>query len=119
MQADWFRVRLPDGREGWVNCRLVRVAPPQVQARQAVTLRAAAGMSATLSGPLAAGTRMTVLASRYVDMSGMWYQISVGERRGWVPATEVLTRYSLPIVHLVAGLYRYQLGRYGDAAREF
>ena len=126
MQADWFRVRLPDGREGWINCRLVRVAPPQVQARQPVTLRAAAGAPAAVvgapavaGGALPTGTRMTVLASRYVESSGMWYQISVGERRGWVPATAVFTRYALPVVHFVAGLYRYQLGRYSEAAREF
>ncbi|MCU0923771.1 MAG: SH3 domain-containing protein, partial [Burkholderiaceae bacterium] len=24
MQADWFRVRLPDGRDGWIDCRQVR-----------------------------------------------------------------------------------------------
>jgi len=49
----------------------------------------------------------------------MWYQIGAGERRGWLPAWEVYARYSFPVVHFVAGLYRYQLGRYDDAAREF
>lgn len=126
MQADWFRVRLPDGREGWIDCRQVRVPPPQLQARQSVVLRASAGATSvpggapvTAGAALPAGTRMTVLASRYVDRSGMWYEIEANERRGWVPAWQVYARYSWPVVHFVAGLYRYQLGRYADAAREF
>ncbi len=126
MQGSWFQVRLPDGREGWIDSRQVRVPPPQLQARQSVVLRASAGAGPVLTEPVAtaggllpAGTRMTVLASRYLDKNGMWYQIEAGDRRGWVPAREVFTRYSLPVVHFVAGLYRYQRGRYDDAAREF
>lgn len=38
---------------------------------------------------------------------------------GWVAATAVRPRFSVPVVHFVAGLYRYQIGRWEDAAREF
>jgi tetratricopeptide (TPR) repeat protein len=74
---------------------------------------------AAAGGALPGGTRMTVRASQFIEKSGLWYEVSVGERRGWITAWEVSARYSFPVVHFVAGLYRYQLGRYLDAAREF
>jgi hypothetical protein len=54
-----------------------------------------------------------------MSRDGLWYQIETPAGTGWVRAVRMRTKFSLPVVHFAAGLYRYQLGRYSDAAREF
>jgi tetratricopeptide (TPR) repeat protein len=58
---------------------------------------------------------------RYRTGDGLWYRIALEERggNGWVAASAVRPRFSVPAVHLMAGLYRYHAGRFADAAAEF
>lgn len=120
MQGSWFRVRLASGREGWIDSWNVHVPPRVVDARVSQPLRSAPGSKANAAtAQVAEGSALAVLQSRYVTGQGLWYRVSTAQAQGWVPATQVYTRFSFPVVHFVAGLYRYQLGRYEDAVREF
>jgi tetratricopeptide (TPR) repeat protein len=118
MDKGWFKVRLASGRFGYLDNSVVDVPPRAVEA---------SGVQATLSrGPAGARVkrvkldgRYAVLDMRYVSGKGLWYQLDADGTRGWVPASLVRARFSLPIVHFVAGLYRYQFKRYEDARREF
>jgi hypothetical protein len=118
MDKGWFKVRLHDGSFGYLDNSAVDVPPPTVEALGVKTslLGTPGGQRVkrvTLSGSYA------VLDMRYVERKGLWYQLEVDGGRGWVAATAVRPRFSLPIVHFVAGLYRYQFKRYSDAQREF
>lgn len=122
MQNDWFRVRLPDGRTGWVDSSWVDVPPPWVQLAQPGVVRSAPSAKAAALGQAPAG-RARVLASQYVSGEGLWYRVRVGgyagNLEGWLSAQNATPRFSFPAVHFIGGLYRYQLGRYADAARYF
>jgi hypothetical protein len=114
----WFKVRLAGGRTGYIRNDLVELPPRTVEiAARAVALRAAPGGAARPPSNLSGG--YPVLNMRYVGGSGLWYEIDAGTARGWLPASQARARFSLPAVHFIAGLYRYQLGRYDDARREF
>lgn len=119
MQGSWFRVQLPGGRHGWVDSWNVHLPPRQVDARGDLVLRDSANPKAAAGAKVPANARLTVLQSRYYAGRGLWYRVRAPGGEGWVAATQVYTRFSFPVVHFVAGLYRYQLGRYDDAVREF
>jgi hypothetical protein len=119
MEQGWFKLRLTDRSTGYINSSAVDVPPPRVEVTvNNVELRAS-------PSPRAVGTRVNlsgsypVLNMRYIGGSGLWYEIDASSAHGWLPAGLVRPRFSLPAVHFVAGLYRYQLGRYDDAQREF
>lgn len=119
MQGAWFRLLLPDGGHGWVDSKNVYVPPKQIDpiADEVLfeTPEAAYGNGRKAS----AGANYPVSASKYFSKSGLWYRLSSDAGDGWVQAYRVRPHYSLPAVHFAAGLYRYQLGRYDLAAREF
>ena len=118
MDKGWFEVRLAGGKTGYVDNSFVDVPPRTVEAsRVATALQASPGGRRVRTVTLDGAYR--VLDMRYVAKKGLWYEVEVGEGRGWVPATAVRPRFSLPVVHFVAGLYRYQFKRYEDARREF
>jgi tetratricopeptide (TPR) repeat protein len=117
MEKGWFKVRLADGRFGYLDHSMVDVPPPTVDARVTIGL---SGSPAASPGPrIALNGSYRVLDMRYVELKGLWYELAVGQKRGWVPASQVSARFSLPIIHFAAGLYRYQFKRYEDARREF
>ncbi|MEW5881032.1 MAG: hypothetical protein AB1761_11395 [Pseudomonadota bacterium] len=119
MQGGWFVVRMPDGR-GYVDVNRVDVPPRQVETGAAeVALRAGPARNAKPSGRAAPNGTYQVTDMRYLAGGGLWYRIAAPTGDGWVPATAIRPRFSVPVVHFVAGLYRYQLGRWDDAAREF
>jgi len=118
MDKGWFEVRLAGGNTGYVDNSVVDVPPRTVEAaRVATALQDSPGGRRVRTVTLDGAYR--VLDMRYVASKGLWYELEVGEGRGWVPATAVRARFSLPVVHFVAGLYRYQFKRYEEARREF
>jgi tetratricopeptide (TPR) repeat protein len=119
MLGNWFRVRTRGGVAGYVDAWDVYVPPRQVSAsgKEPVLAKPASGAKPIATTAPAAG--YPVKASIYVDKVGLWYQIETPAGIGWVRAFRMRTQFSLPVVHFAAGLYRYQLGRYDDAAREF
>lgn len=119
MEGEWFRVRLRDGSSGYVNSWNVYVPPRSIETIRAEPLSSQPSENAPTTARVAPNIIYAVLASRYIAKSGLWYRIATPAGEGWVRAYRVRTRFSLPVVHFAAGLYRYQLGRYEDAAREF
>jgi SH3-like domain-containing protein len=119
MQGSWFRVRLADGRAGWIDSGSVYAPPRYVDARDDAPLRAAQKQSAAASAFVQKGTRLEVLQMRFVASEGLWYRVSAPQGEGWIPAWAVWKHFTFPVVHFAAGLYRYQLGRYAESADEF
>jgi hypothetical protein len=132
MKGGWFEIKLPDGRLGYLPAGrqegshgtlvALRVPPKWVEAdASAVGLRGGPGRGAALLGHRDLRGRFRVLDMRYRGGDGLWYRIAVDEAGGnaWVAASSVRPRFSMPAVHLVAGLYRYHAGRLADAAAEF
>jgi len=117
MDKGWFKIRLADGRSAYVDNSMVDVPPPTVDAQVKIGL--AKSPAARPGASMALVGSYKVLDMRYVERKGLWYELAVNDTRGWVPASQVRPRFSLPMVHFVAGLYRYQLKRYDDAQREF
>ena len=118
MDKGWFEVRLAGGKTGYIDNSVVDVPPRTVEASHVATaLQDSPGGKRVRAVTLDGAYR--VLDMRYVAKKGLWYELQVGDGRGWVPATAVRARFSLPVVHFVAGLYRYQFKRYEDARREF
>jgi hypothetical protein len=132
MEGGWFEVRLADGRPGYLPAGrqegsrgtlvALRVPPKWVEAAAAgVVLRGGPGRDARVLGRRELRGRFLVLDMRYRSGDGLWYRIALDERggNGWVAGFAVRPRFSLPAVHLVAGLYRYHAERFADAAAEF
>lgn len=119
MLGEWFRVRTRGGVTGYVNAWDVYVPPREVSALGKEPVRAQPASGAKPIGTTAPAATYPVKASTYVAKLGLWYQIETPAGTGWVRAARMRTKFSLPVVHFAAGLYRYQLGRYGDAASEF
>lgn len=119
MEGEWFRVRLLSGGHGYVNSWNMYVPPRQIDTMKEELLFAQPAVGTAMGRKAAANATYKVLASRYVPQQGLWYRIATPTGEGWVLAYRVRTRFSLPVVHFAAGLYRYQLGRYDLAAREF
>lgn len=119
MQGQWFRVRTRGGVTGYVDAWDVYVPPRQVSALGQEPILAQPRSGAQPMGATAPGAAYPVTASTYIDKVGLWYQVEAPAGTGWVRAFRMRAQFSLPVVHFAAGLYRYQLGRYDDAAREF
>jgi hypothetical protein len=119
MQGEWFLVKTPSGAAGYVKAWDVYVPPRQVEASSAEAVVSVPAAGAKRIDTTTIGMVYDVQASRYIDKAGLWYQIKSPAGLGWVRAFTVRENFSFPVVHFAAGLYRYQLGRYADAAREF
>jgi hypothetical protein len=133
MKGSWFEVRMTDGRPGYVpagrqegspgTAMALRVPPKWVEAdATGVSLRHGPGRETVLVGRQDLKGRFRVLDMRDPAGKGLWYRIALDEKKGsdaWVAASSVRPRFSMPAVHLLAGLYRYHAGRLADAAAEF
>lgn len=132
MEGGWFKVRRADGRHAYLPAGrqegptgtlvALRVPPKWVEARATgVVLRGGPGRDTPNLGTRDLRGRFRVLDMRYRPGHGLWYRIALGEGGGygWVAGSAVRPRFSLPAVHLVAGLYRYYAERFADAAAEF
>lgn len=118
MDKGWFKVRLANGRFGYLDNSIVDVPPRMVEATGVATVLSHGPGGPRLNSVTLNGS-YRVLDMRYIQTKGLWYELEVNDASGWVPATVVRPRFSLPMVHFVAGLYRYQFKRYDDARREF
>jgi tetratricopeptide (TPR) repeat protein len=119
MQGEWFQVRTRGGVAGYVNAWDVYVPPREVSALSKEPILAQPASGAKPIGTTVLAVTYPVKASTYVDKVGLWYEIETPAGTGWVRAVRMRPKFSLPVVHFAAGLYRYQLGRYSDAASEF
>src|SRR5262249_39307474 len=94
----WFKVDVPSFGPGYVHQSVVDVPPQLVEVRGGTTrMSPAAGGGPAIS--VSAGS-YRVLNMRYRSGAGLSYEIAAGGARGWVVATSVRPRFSLPMVHL-------------------
>jgi len=120
MDDGWFRVALAGGEFGYVTGANVDLAPLSVRAdRRGINLRTA---PAVRGDTVLRNTDLTgefrVLEQRFSG-NRLWYRIELDGEHAWIAASLVERVYSLPVVHFIAGLYRYFGERHGDAIREF
>ena len=85
--AGWWRVRLPDGRLGWLAASATE--PAQEALREAVLARGTSVRSAPTPGaplvqPLESPTSMSVLG----EFAGYLWVREAGGQAGWVPASD-------------------------------
>ncbi len=85
-QGDWFRIKLPDGKEGFISAALVRVetaVPPNTVAipKGTMNLRRGPGTSYGVVGQILAGTVLAVSAR-----SGDWVRVKQGQADAWLAA---------------------------------
>jgi tetratricopeptide (TPR) repeat protein len=118
MDKGWFKVRRAGGKFAYVDNSAVDVPPRTVDATH-LTIGVASYPTAMPGPSISLDGSYKVLDMRYIEGKGLWYELAVNSTRTWVSASRVRPRFSLPIVHFVAGLYRYQFKRYDDAQREF
>ena len=75
---EWFRIRLPDGREGWVHSRLVREIV--VVTGEGVRLREAGSTTAPTIATAAKGEELGKIGEQ-----GNWFEVVLAEgERGWI-----------------------------------
>ncbi len=130
MEAGWFVVPLEGGGYAYLAAgrqddsagspAALQVPPRTVEADGAgVELRQGPGSDYPLLASRRLQGRFQVLDMFYREGHGTWYQISLDGQAGWVAESLVRPRFSFPAVHMLAGLYWYYAGSYGDAAEEF
>jgi tetratricopeptide (TPR) repeat protein len=121
MVRQWLKVERPDGGEAYINLYYVEMFPDRVTFvnRRAVVLRAAAGTGARSLAKVDLDGDYVVLGAARAEHSEPWYRIAVDGREGWVAGRLVERRsYLFPVVHLIAGLFRYARGDFDRAVSE-
>lgn len=122
MEGGWFKVRLPDGRVGFMTASNVDLAPLSVRIDRSdgINLRSVPIIrNDTLAYSGSVKGRYRIVEHRFTG-GRLWYRIQFKpEQQVWVAASLTKPIYSNPIVHFVAGMYRYFGGRHADAKREF
>ena len=119
-QGFFQRIVVPSGASAYIENSKVDIPPRQVEATaRNIRLRSGPGSDSGVLRTVNLNGTYGVFDMRDRSGSGLWYQLDVNGTKGWVPAVAVRPRFSLPVVHFLAGLYRYQAKRYEDAAREF
>lgn len=120
MSGEWFEVERRTGEPGFVRHVSVDVPPRHIDVQApALSLSPAPGATAGAKRETNVAGTFDVLDMRYVRGKGLWYRTTVRSTTGWIPATQARPRFSLPVVHFLAGLYRFQAKRFADATREF
>jgi hypothetical protein len=120
MDGGWFEVRLPDGRLGYVTGSNVDLAPLSIRVdRSGINLRREPVVREdTVLRNTDVRGQFTVLEQRFSSRR-LWYRIRHREDDAWIAASLTERVYSMPVVHFIAGLYRYFGGRYEDSRRDF
>jgi hypothetical protein len=121
MEGGWFKLRLRDGREGFITASNVDLAPLSVRIdRRGINLRSRPKVrEETVVYTGSVNGRYRVLEHRFTG-NRLWYRIEYErDLPVWVAASLTETVYSMPVVHFIAGMYRYFAGRHADARREF
>lgn len=119
MNGAWFKVQLSEGSSGFIKSKEVEVPPRQVEAlRTRVNLRNGPGTDYGIKKTMDLMGVFEVLDMRYRREHGLWYRLSVDGSDGWVAGFLVRPRFSLPVVHFLAGLYRFQGQKFREADQE-
>lgn len=121
MVRQWLKVELPGGGEAYINIYHLEMFPDRVTfvSRSGVNLRSAAGTDAAPVGKVDLDGDYAVLDAARATRAEPWYLIAAGGHEGWVAGRLVERRsYLLPVVHLIAGLYRYARGDFDRAVHE-
>lgn len=120
LRNGWFKVSLADNQTGYVIATNIKLAPLfALIDKKRINLRFEPVVSAdSLALNSNIKGRFRILQQRF-NGNRMWYQIIFNDRPLWIAASLTETEYSQPVVHFVAGLYRYFGGRNRDAIREF
>lgn len=118
MSESWFEIKT-DTVSGFVPLASVDLPPPRalLAAKEALLSAPTSGAKVVTRIEKTAEYRVTDM--RYLPQSGLWYKVAAPGGDGWISAVRARARYSLPAVHFMAGLYRYLVGRWADAEREF
>lgn len=122
MDGAWFKVRLEDGRNGWVEISensTVNVPPREVEGHKREVSISEDAEGKRPGGKVNLDGVYRVLDMRYVTKKGNRYRLDIGGRSAWVDAYLVTQRFSLPMVNFMAGLYRYQSKNMGEAQKAF
>jgi hypothetical protein len=124
MTDGWFVVLGSHDEKAYLRATDVDVAPvcAKPTTTEPIPLRDTAGGSVAKAVATAGPDCARVVAMRYLMANrqwGLWYQVESRGKIGWVPAGMTQARFSLPAVNFIAGLYRFYLNRFDDAAREF
>lgn len=115
--SSWAKIRLGDGREGWVNASLIQpgvaintlpvvegtAAPPPAVANGASTqLRAGPGSSYSSLGPVYSGQNVILIGR---NNNSTWVKIRVLDdgREGWVFASAILSNLDISGLPIVDG----------------
>jgi hypothetical protein len=75
MRGEWFQVNAPGGATGYVRAWSVYVPPRQIEARTAEPILSTPAAGSNPISTAAVGAKYAVQGSRYVDKSGLWYQV--------------------------------------------
>ena len=120
LRNGWFKVSLADNQTGYVIATNIKLAPLfALINKKHINLRFEPAVRPdTLAFNSDIKGRFRIFQQRFTG-NRMWYQITFNDHSVWIAASLTETEYSQPVVHFVAGLYRYFGGRNRDAIREF
>ncbi len=119
MHGAWFKVELEDGSKGWLNIDQLDIPPRTTRVhRNGINIRSGPGNHPVLRNANLRG-EYPVLDRRFVPGKGVWYQLQFSWGKGWVAAFLTQPRFTLPAIQFLAGLQRYQLKNYREAAAAF
>lgn len=123
MQGGWFEIVLENGGTGYVDAGEfgnLNVPPRVVVADiDSVNLRAGPGTDHRVVAKRSLRGDFPVKDMRYREGKGLWYRIDTGEQETWVAGWLVKPRFSVPVVHFLAGLMRYYGKRPQDGVDQF
>jgi hypothetical protein len=120
LRNGWFKVLLADNQVGYLIATNIKLAPLfALIDKKSINLRSKPVIRTdTVDSNSNVKGRFRILRQRF-NGNRMWYQITFNDRPVWIAASLTETEYSQPVVHFVAGLYRYFGGRNMNAIREF
>lgn len=120
MNGGWFKVELPNGERGYITATNVDLAPLALRVdRRGINLRSEpVQREDTVLRNTNLRGEFTVLEQRFGG-GRLWYRIDLDGEPVWLAASLGERVYSMPVVHFLAGLYRYFGGRHADTARAF
>ena len=120
MHADWFQVVLDDGRTGWLNIGQLDIPPRSARIDgKRINVRSGPGQGHAVLRMMNLHGEYPLLDRRFVAGEGVWYRLRFPWGEGWVAASLTRPRFTLPAIQFMAGLQRYQLKNYGEAAAAF
>lgn len=120
MKEQWFKVEQAGGGTAFVDINNVELPPKTVFIEGTkIRLRSGPGTDYSVRKKVDLNGNFQVLDMRYRVKKGLWYKVKTESTDGWVAAFLVTPRFSVSVIHFMAGLFRYRAKRYQEAYREF